>query len=116
MSMFGAAATAGPWLDPGDTLLRHDIQLLCDAGIVHAPLTTWPLAWADVARDLAGPHPELSPALANARSRVLQRYRLEAKTYQFRPHLRAALSHAPRQFRPFEASTRERAELEAGLD
>lgn len=116
MSMFGAAATAGPWLDPGDTLLRHDIQLLCDAGIVHAPLTTWPLAWADVARDLAGPHPELSPALANARSRVLQRYRLEAKTYQFRPHLRAALSNDPRQFRTFEATTRERAELEAGLE
>lgn len=116
MSVIGAAATAGPWLDPGDTQLRHDIQLLGDAGIVHAPLTTWPLPWADVARDLADPHPELSPALANARSRVLQRYRLEAKTYQFRPHLRAALSNDPRQFRTFEDTTRERAELEAGVE
>jgi hypothetical protein len=43
-----------PWLQPGDGQLRHDLQLLSDAGIVHAPLTTWPVSWAEISRDLSG--------------------------------------------------------------
>ena len=44
------AAAADPWLAPGDARLRHDLQLLSDSGIVRAPLTAWPVSWAEVAR------------------------------------------------------------------
>ncbi len=46
------AALADPWLEPGDAVLRHDLQLLSDAGIVRAPLTTWPVSWPEIARDI----------------------------------------------------------------
>ncbi|MDP9199863.1 MAG: hypothetical protein M3O07_11715, partial [Pseudomonadota bacterium] len=46
------AAYADPWLEPGDARLRHDLQLLADAGIVRAPLTTWPVSWPEIARDV----------------------------------------------------------------
>ena len=36
------AAAADPWIEPGDAGLRHDLQLLADAGILDAPLTAWP--------------------------------------------------------------------------
>ncbi len=41
-------AWAGPFLDPGDTGLRSAVQRLADAGLITAPVTTWPLAVVDV--------------------------------------------------------------------
>ena len=32
------AASADPWAAPGDARLRHDLQLLSDAGLIKAPL------------------------------------------------------------------------------
>ncbi|MGH8244709.1 MAG: hypothetical protein ACRETY_15320, partial [Steroidobacteraceae bacterium] len=46
------AAAADPWIEPGDAGLRHDLQLLADAGILDAPLTAWPVSWPEVARDV----------------------------------------------------------------
>jgi hypothetical protein len=37
-------------LPPGDIALRHDIQLLADAGLIQAPAMTWPMSWPDLAR------------------------------------------------------------------
>src|SRR6185503_3711710 len=45
-------ARADPWLAPGDEALRSDIELLADAGILHGPVTTWPMSWPDIARDV----------------------------------------------------------------
>ena len=33
-------AYADPWLAPGDSALRHDLQWLADEGILAAPTTT----------------------------------------------------------------------------
>jgi hypothetical protein len=40
-------------LPPGLEGLRSDILLLADAGIVRGPVTTWPMSWPDIARDVA---------------------------------------------------------------
>ena len=45
-------AAAGPWIDPGDSSLRHDIQLLADAGVITGPVSTWPLSWGDIQASL----------------------------------------------------------------
>lgn len=113
--LFGASAGAGPWMDSGDSALRHDVQLLSDAG-VHAPLTSWPLAWADVVRDLQAFDGGLNPSLDEVRIRVLKRYRHEARIHDVSPHLRIAAANHPRQFRTFEDTPRESGELEAGVD
>lgn len=47
------AANAGPWVEPGDLALRHDIQTLADAGVITAPVTSWPLSWGDILNDIA---------------------------------------------------------------
>src|SRR5690606_64135 len=47
-----APAAADPWLRPGDTALRSDLYTLADAGVLRAPLTAWPLPWADIVEDL----------------------------------------------------------------
>ena len=57
LSLVAAQAFAEPWLAPGDARLRHDLALLADAGIVRAPLTAWPVSWAEVARGGAADSP-----------------------------------------------------------
>ena len=47
-----APAHADPWLSPGDLGLRHDIEVLADADLLRGPVTTWPISWPDVARDV----------------------------------------------------------------
>ena len=39
---------AEPLAAPGDTRLRHDLQLLNDSGAINIPLTAWPVALGDV--------------------------------------------------------------------
>lgn len=114
--LFAAAANAGPWMDAGDSALRNDVQLLSDAGVVHAPLSSWPLAWADVVRDIQAYDGNLMPAEEAARLRVLRQYRKESRIHEITPHLRMAVANHPRQFRTFEATPREGGELEAGAE
>jgi len=44
--------SAGPWIEVGDVWLRADIEYLSDRGIIKAPITTWPLMWSGIKRDL----------------------------------------------------------------
>jgi len=54
---------------PGDLRLRHDIQLLADAGVIDAPITGWPLFLADIEVDAAD-RQELDPGTMAALARV----------------------------------------------
>ena len=53
MALVASPAVADPWARPGDLALRHDIQLLADAGIIKSPVTTWPIPWGTLAADLS---------------------------------------------------------------
>jgi len=53
MALAATPLCADPWAKPGDLALRHDIQLLADAGIIRSPVNTWPIPWATIAADLA---------------------------------------------------------------
>lgn len=46
------AVTAAPWMDPGDSRLRHHIQVLADAALIRVPVNTWPLMWSGVMNEL----------------------------------------------------------------
>jgi hypothetical protein len=41
-------ALATPLAAPGDMRLRHDLQLLNDAGVINIPMTAWPISLGDV--------------------------------------------------------------------
>ena len=52
LSLASATHAANPLIPAGDVSLRHDIQLLADAGIIRGPVTSWPLAWGPVLADI----------------------------------------------------------------
>jgi len=111
------SAAADPWLAPGDARLRHDLQLLSDTGIVRAPLTTWPVSWAEVARDVrkCGDDPELPLHVAAALARVRAAAEQATVIGQYEWNLRAAGSEQPMTLRRFSDVAREEGELSAGL-
>jgi hypothetical protein len=110
-------AEAELWLAPGDSLLRHDLQLLADRGVIHGPVQTWPLSWGDIARDVssAANQAELGAVERAALTRVQLRAAREAREEPPTRHARLALAHDPRTVRAFENTQRGSAELEVGV-
>lgn len=115
--LIAGPTAADPWIAPGDARLRHDLQLLSDAGIVRAPLTAWPVSWAEVARDVrasagnAGYPAHVTAALARVRSAAADVTR--SGTIQW--NARAAASAEPMALRRFGDVPREEGEVSGGL-
>jgi len=113
-----SAGTAGadPWLGPGDGQLRHDLELLSDSGIVHAPLSTWPVSWAEIARDLRSAGDDaarpLHIAAALARVRAAAREATDVGDVDLNAHI--AGSERPMTLRRFADVPREEGEISAG--
>ena len=105
-------AHADPWIAPGDEGLRNDIELLADAGILHGPVTTWPMSWPEIARDvLAVTDAGLDDATSAALFRV-QRLSREASTHGFAgAGIRASAAYEPTTLRTFADTPREEGEL-----
>ncbi|MEL0640484.1 capsule assembly Wzi family protein [Pseudoalteromonas aliena] len=73
-----ASVNAEPWIKPDDYGLRADIQQLSDAGIILAPVTTYPLMWKSFINDVESTSLEqLSPSLQDSLLRVKHRYESE---------------------------------------
>ncbi len=76
--IISSSAKANPWLDAGDMKLRHELQMLSDAGVLDAPITTWPLVSKDIYRSLEEStnnknlQPELMSVLANINRRLAE--------------------------------------------
>ncbi len=55
-STFNVAAT--PWLDAEELHVRHSLQVLADAGLLSAPVTTFPVMWRPLLADLSALDPQ----------------------------------------------------------
>ncbi|HKE93481.1 MAG TPA: capsule assembly Wzi family protein, partial [Povalibacter sp.] len=118
-SMLGPAhSTADPWLAPGDEIMRHDVELLADAGVLKGPTTQWPLPWPDIARDLNafGTQVALTRGEQAALNRLQRAANLNMRTSELRAHIRVSGANDPDQLRGFSDLPREKGELEGGVD
>jgi hypothetical protein len=113
--MFAAlSAQADPLARPGDMLLRHDIRLLVDEGVINVPMNTWPVPWGDVFDQLnRAPAGQRSPEVAGAMVRLRDRARWELDTSEWYLTGWASAAAEPRVIRTFENTPRE--EAEAGV-
>jgi hypothetical protein len=116
LSLATAPALADPWIEPGDARLRHDLELLSDAGLIAAPLTAWPVSWPEIARDVGrlDPEPARPAWLAAALARVQAAARGAARTAPT-AELRIAGSERPMALRRFGDTPREEGELAAAV-
>lgn len=106
------SANAEPWAAPGDSGLRGDVQLLADAGILDGPVTTWPLAWPEIAHDALAAHEDgLDESTANALLRLKRLARDASVSGWAGVGIRMRAAYAPATLRDFTDQPREEAEL-----
>jgi hypothetical protein len=111
------SATAEPWAAPGDPWLRHDVQVLADAGLIRAPVLSWPLPWADIAAGLPdAATSRLTPVQQSAAARVAQRAAQEMRRDSARLGFELAGAHQPDPLRTFEDTPREEGEAALVVD
>jgi hypothetical protein len=119
LGLFATAnVCADPWLAPGDERIRHDIELLADAGILRGPVTAWPLSWPDISRDVTGLNVSdiENDALVAALVRVQRRARDESSPGFSAVGLRVSGTNEPEEVRRFATTPRAKGEgaLEVG--
>ncbi len=106
-------AVAGPWVEPGDLALRHDIQTLSDAGVITAPVTSWPLSWGDLLNDMAAytDTASLSEAEQAALTRLRRRGQRETRVREVAYRVDAKYDTEPGLLRGFERRAREETDV-----
>jgi len=110
--LWTSSARADPWLAPGDEGVRADVQLLADAGILHGPVTTWPLSWPDIARDVkAADISGLDAPTADALIRIQRLSRVASSSGFAGLGVRVSGSSEPNMIREFADTPREEGEL-----
>lgn len=73
------------WVGTDDLMLRSDIQLLADSGVIQQPVTTFPLMWQGVIHDIRQVNQEtLAPHLVTAVKRVVAAYQRDHAEFQGR--------------------------------
>ena len=117
LSFFNGTAQADPFGRPGDTLLRYDLQLLNDTGVLNLPLTAWPVSFGDIASGLRGiESADSSNDVAAAFARVSERVRWESGADALRFDFGLSAAANPRVIRSFENTPREDGEIFARLN
>ncbi len=105
---------ADPLARPGDLLLRHDIRLLVDEGVIDMPMNTWPIPWAAVLEQLSHTTAlQRSVEISRAIARIRERAQWELDTDEWYLTGWASAAAEPRAIRTFEDTPRE--EAEAGV-
>ncbi len=104
-------AQAEPWIGPGDAALRHDVQLLADAGVLRGPVLSWPLPWSSVVADLdATDLAALRTDQHAAALRLRQRARLGMRLGELDWTAEIAGASEPERLRTFDDAPREQGE------
>jgi hypothetical protein len=115
-AIWGLGMTSRSWVEQGNMGLRHDIQVLADAGVIEGPVSTWPLAWGDIASDLEtlAAAADLTAYELAALRRLRKAARIARRTEQLQLHSRVAVAENPVGIRNFSATPREDVEVEVG--
>jgi hypothetical protein len=108
------AFAGGDWLESGDVILRNDLLLLNDAGVIRTPVTHWPVPVESVryALENAKEHFATNSAVSTALLRVRERVNPPPRGVRFAATARAG--HAA-LLRDFDSLAREDGELTAGM-
>ncbi|MDX9768257.1 MAG: capsule assembly Wzi family protein [Ectothiorhodospiraceae bacterium] len=109
-------AQAGPYLKAGDTAMRHDLQLLADAGILRAPVSTWPLSVGELLAIRSAAVDEQPQHVQAALRRVEIALRREAVIRRPTQHSTLSVAGEPDGLRGFGATPRQELEAGAALD
>jgi len=101
------STTAEPFIKTDDVWLRSDIETLANIGVIKSPVTTYPLTWGPILKDLSQVKlNEVSEEYHATYFRVLQRGRNETGRDSTYSEVRASASQEPQFLRYFGDNAR----------
>ncbi len=110
--IWGALANSEPFISTDKGWIRADIETLANIGVIKAPITTWPLTWGPILKDLSntkvGNIPE---AYQDAYFRVLREGRRETGKDSSFTEVRISFNQESQLFRQFGDKAREKREF-----
>lgn len=107
---------ASPWIDASDLYTRIDIQNLANAGVITAPVITFPLMWAAISDDLEKANTKDLPIyLVSAHSRLINKYR-QIKANKNQQEIKLSLASVTKRFNSFGTSQHEKAQLSLSVE
>ena len=111
------SSAASPWLEPGDPVVRSDLETLVDAGVITTPITTWPLAWNDIAAAITAARAsgDIDARAEPALQRMIELSRLETRTDELAMQAGLVVAERPQRIRTFSDTPRADAEARFGL-
>ena len=110
--VFHTTIKAEPWITPDQAWLRADIELLVNLGIIKTPVSTWPLTWGPLIRDLESINVGQIPVdYHRSYFRVLREGRKSTGKGANKTELRASFRSEPVILRQFGDKTRDKREL-----
>jgi len=104
---------AEPWINTSDLQLRSDIETLSDVGVIKVPITTYPLMWAGIIKNIDETDIQLVPS---EYKEVFWRVKKQGKaslSNRDKKLLKMSLASGEQVFRSFGDSSRGQAELGA---
>jgi len=111
--MFFGTVSAEPWINTSDMQMRSDVETLADIGIIKVPVTSYPLMWAGIIKDVDSTNIQDVPSeYKNVFWRVKKAGKVAVSTRQ-KKLLRFAASNSEQVLRSFGDSSRHRMELTA---
>ena len=108
--VINSKVSAAPWIDTNDEYLRSDIEILSDIGIIEVPITTYPLPWSGIIKDIDNVDAsEVDSEYKTAFWRVKQAGKKALKGNS--KHFRVSLSNEEQFLRSFGDESRNKVEI-----
>ena len=115
--VFAAPVLAAPWAEPGDRVLRRDIELLAAYRVIDGPITTWPISWAQISRSFAQISDEPLPMHVQRAIGRVRAHIPAAEDYRgFGVKARLSGTNEPRTVRGFDGGARTEADMSVAID
>jgi len=109
---FSSQLAASPWIDANQLYLRNNIQQLADAGLISAPVTTYPLMWNAISDDLLRINAStITPTLAQSYAQVIH-YLRRARSNKYNRQIKLSLANQPQRFSGFGETVSQQAQLQ----
>ena len=113
--LVSSEVVASAFIEVGDAQLRHHLNVLSDYGVIQTSLTSWPLNWSSISRDIdAADANQLSRSVAWSFQYV--RFEIERQTDAFNSTLSNFNSSGPTPFQDFGDRVREEKALSVKFD
>ena len=116
ISTSSSLVNASPWIDASDLYTRIDIQNLANAGVIKAPVTTFPLMWAAISDDLEKANTtNLSAHLVDAHRRLIAKYR-QIKKNKNQQKIKLSFGNDQKRFNSFGSSQQEKGQVSLSVE